>query len=200
MQRSRTVPLINFSCVLIFPDVHAVTAANNLLAAACDTRVFHEATQTDSQLWDRLCPKSGSGGVRRFAPVMRRRLAKLGLPADVEPENLTAEQISSFVRLDIDPAKITWRRVVDTNDRFLRSITIGQGEAEKGMSRATGFDISVASEVRRMATLSLDIPCLMFVYSGDGLPRDDHGAARFAGAAGRHGGGHVAGRRERERG
>ena len=44
--------------------------------------------------------------------------------------------------------QITWRRVVDTNDRYLRNITIGQGPAEKGHTRETGFDIAVASEVR----------------------------------------------------
>lgn len=44
-------------------------------------------------------------------------------------------------------ASITWRRVMDTNDRFLRGITIGQGPAEKGMTRQTGFDIAVASGV-----------------------------------------------------
>jgi hypothetical protein len=42
-------------------------------------------------------------------------------------------------------ASITWRRVLDTNDRFLRAITIGQGPAEKGQTRSTGFDIAVAS-------------------------------------------------------
>jgi formyltetrahydrofolate synthetase len=42
---------------------------------------------------------------------------------------------------------ITWRRVVDTNDRFLRGITVGQGPEEKGFTRETGFDITVASEL-----------------------------------------------------
>ncbi len=49
-----------------------------------------------------------------------------------------------FVRLDIDPSTITWRRVMDTNDRFLRQITVGQSPTEKGMERTTGFDITVA--------------------------------------------------------
>ena len=40
-----------------------------------------------------------------------------------------------FVRLDIDPETITWRRVMDVNDRFLRTITIGQSPTEKGMTR-----------------------------------------------------------------
>ena len=37
-------------------DIHAITAANNLLAAAIDTRIFHEASQTDEALFGRLCP------------------------------------------------------------------------------------------------------------------------------------------------
>ena len=49
-----------------------------------------------------------------------------------------------FVRLDVDPDTITWRRVLDTNDRFLRQITIGESPTEKGMTRSTGFDIAVA--------------------------------------------------------
>ena len=49
-----------------------------------------------------------------------------------------------FVRLDIDPETITWRRVLDTNDRFLREITVGRAATEKGQTRSTGFDIAVA--------------------------------------------------------
>lgn len=52
-----------------------------------------------------------------------------------------------FVRLDIDPETITWKRVVDINDRFLRGITTGQGAAEKGMTRETAFNITVSSEI-----------------------------------------------------
>jgi len=37
-------------------DIHAITAANNLLAAAIDARIFHEATQSDAALFNRLCP------------------------------------------------------------------------------------------------------------------------------------------------
>lgn len=40
--------------------------------------------------------------------------------------DLTPEEIAKFVRLDINPDTITWNRVIDTNDRFLRGITIGQ--------------------------------------------------------------------------
>ena len=44
----------------------------------------------------------------------------------------------------MDPETITWRRVLDTNDRFLRQITVGESPTEKGMTRTTGFDIAVA--------------------------------------------------------
>src|SRR6202451_2999464 len=59
-------------------DIHAITAANNLLAAAIDTRIFHEAAQTDEALFDRLCP-AAKDGRRHFAPIMLRRLKKLGI-------------------------------------------------------------------------------------------------------------------------
>ena len=47
---------------------------------------------------------------------MLRRLAKLGI-SKTDPNDLTPEEVSRFVRLDIDPSTITWRRVMDTNDR-----------------------------------------------------------------------------------
>lgn len=62
-----------------------------------------------------------------------------------------------FARLDIDPASITWRRVMDINDRFLRGMTVGQGPQEKGMTRETGFDISVASEIMAVLALTTDL-------------------------------------------
>jgi methylenetetrahydrofolate dehydrogenase (NADP+) / methenyltetrahydrofolate cyclohydrolase / formyltetrahydrofolate synthetase len=44
--------------------------------------------------------------------------------------------------LDFDPETITWKRVMDTNDRFLRKITVGQSPTEKGRTRETNFDIA----------------------------------------------------------
>lgn len=132
-------------------DIHAITAANNLMAAAIDTRIFHENTQSDEALFRRLCPPAKDGS-RRFAPVMLKRLQNLGIDK-TDPNDLTPEERSRFVRLDIDPDSITWQRVLDTSDRFLRGITIGQGPAEKGMTRQTGFDVTVASEI--MAVLAL---------------------------------------------
>jgi formyltetrahydrofolate synthetase len=148
---SQIIPMEEFNLHLT-GDIHAIIAANNLLAAAIDTRVFHErSTKDDQVLFDRLCPAAKDGS-RRFTGVMLRRLRKLGIDK-TDPNTLTPEERSRFARLDIDPDTITWRRVVDTNDRMLRQITIGQGPEEKGAERVTGFDMAVASEI--MAVLAL---------------------------------------------
>jgi len=146
---SQIIPMEEFNLHLT-GDIHAVAAANNLLAAAIDTRIFHESTQTDEALFRRLTTVKGNK--REFAPIMLKRLAKLNINK-TNPLDLTPEEIKKFARLDIDPDTITWRRVVDTNDRFLREITIGQNDTEKGITRKTGYDIAVASEV--MAILAL---------------------------------------------
>ncbi|KAK9472078.1 formate--tetrahydrofolate ligase-domain-containing protein [Dipodascopsis tothii] len=147
---SQVIPMDEFNMHLT-GDIHAIAAATNLLAAAIDTRMFHERAQKDGPLYKRLVP--AKRGVRKFTPVMLRRLKKLGIDK-TEPNDLTPEEISRFARLDIDPDTITWRRVVDCNDRHLRSITIGQGAAEKGHTRQTGFDITVASECMAVLALS----------------------------------------------
>jgi formyltetrahydrofolate synthetase len=151
---SQIIPMEEFNLHLT-GDIHAITAANNLLAAAIDARMFHEKSATDEQMFDRLCPVAKDGS-RRFSPVMLRRLRKLGI-SKTDPNELTPEERSRFARLDIDPDSITWRRVTDTNDRMLRGITIGQGPEEKGFTRATGFDISVASEIMAILALATDL-------------------------------------------
>lgn len=150
---SQVIPMEEFNLHLT-GDIHAVQAANNLLAAAIDTRMFHEATQKDGALFDRLCPKKK--GVRSFAPVMLRRLKKLGIDKS-NPDDLTDEEKARWARLDIDPETITWHRVTDTNDRFLRQITVGQAPTEKGQERKTGYDIAVASECMAVLALSRDL-------------------------------------------
>src|SRR6202451_1664115 len=147
---SQIIPMEEFNLHLT-GDIHAIVAANNLLAAAIDARMFHEQSADDTQMFERLCPP-GKDGSRKFSPVMLRRLRKLGI-SKTDPNELTPEERSRFARLDIDPETITWRRVLDTNDRMLRQITIGQGPEEKGFTRVTGFDIAVASEI--MAILAL---------------------------------------------
>jgi len=61
-------------------DIHAITAANNLLAAQIEARMFHEGTQTDDALYKRLVPSKG--GRREFAKIQLRRL-KVGSIAEV---------------------------------------------------------------------------------------------------------------------
>uniref|UniRef100_A0A8D2BQD0 C-1-tetrahydrofolate synthase, cytoplasmic n=1 Tax=Sus scrofa TaxID=9823 RepID=A0A8D2BQD0_PIG len=146
---SQVIPMEEFNLHLT-GDIHAITAANNLVAAAIDARMFHEQTQTDKALFNRLVPSVN--GVRKFSDIQLRRLWRLGIEK-TDPTTLTDEEINRFARLDIDPETITWQRVLDTNDRFLRKITIGQAPTEKGHSRTAQFDISVASEI--MAVLAL---------------------------------------------
>jgi len=95
---SQVVPMETLNLHLT-GDMHAVTAANNLLAAMLDNHLFQ-----------------GNA-------------------------------------LGLDLNEITWRRVMDVNDRSLRNIVIGLGPKADGVTRQTGFDITAASEV--MATLAL---------------------------------------------
>ncbi len=147
---SQVIPMEDFNLHLT-GDNHAITAANNLMAAAIDVRMFHEAEASDDQMFKRLFPP-GKGGKRKTGVGMLSRMRKLGLEHKA-PEELTEEEIHKLCRLDIDPDSITWRRVIDTSDRMLRGITVGQGPQEAGSERSTGFDITVASEI--MAILAL---------------------------------------------
>src|SRR5271170_835204 len=151
---SQIIPMEEFNLHLT-GDIHAITAANNLLAAAIDARMLHEKSADDTQMFERLCPPA-KDGTRKFSPVMLRRLRKLGI-SKTDPNELTPEERSRFARLDIDPETITWRRVLDTNDRMLRQITIGEGPEEKGFTRSTGFDITVASEIMAILALATDL-------------------------------------------
>ena len=147
---SQVIPMDEFNLHLT-GDIHAITAANNLMAAAIDVRILHESGATDEQMFKRLFPLDRTGR-RSFSVGMMGRKRKLGISVD-DPDQMTPEQRSYFCRLDIDPATITWRRVIDTSDRFLRGITVGQGTEESVFARSTGFDITVASEI--MAILAL---------------------------------------------
>ena len=60
-------------------------------------------------------------------------------------------------QLDIDPRRITWKRVVDMNDRALRDITTGLGGPGNGIPRQGGFDITVASEIMAVFCLATDL-------------------------------------------
>jgi len=147
---SQIIPMEDFNLHLT-GDIHAITAAHNLTSAALDARVMHEKMQDDEKLFNALCPLNKQGN-RRFSPSMLRRLKKLGINK-TDPNELTTEERSLFSRLDIDEATITWRRVIDINDRFLREVQVGMGKDEAGHEHRSGYDITVASEI--MAVLAL---------------------------------------------
>ncbi|NIQ01544.1 MAG: formate--tetrahydrofolate ligase, partial [Nitrospinaceae bacterium] len=109
-------------------DFHAITAANNLLAAMLDNRIYHS---------------------RQF---------------------------------DIDPRRITWRRVMDMNDRALRHIILGLGGVVQGVPREGGFDITAASEIMAILCLAegyenlqarLDRILVAFTYEGNPVTAGD---------------------------
>ncbi len=81
-------------------DFHAVTAANNTLAALIDNHIYFDND------------------------------------------------------LNIDPRRITWKRVLDVNDRMLRNVVIGLGGSKQGFPRENGFDITPASEIMAILCLS----------------------------------------------
>ena len=146
---SQVIPMDEFNLHLT-GDIHAITAANNLLAAQIDARMFHEKTQKLDAFFNRFVP--AKKGRRQFSAIQMKRLQKLGIDK-TDPDSLTEDEKRRFAFLDIDPETITWQRVYDTNDRYLRKITIGQSDTEKGHTRQTQFDITVASEI--MAILAL---------------------------------------------
>lgn len=101
--------------------------------------------------------------------IQERRLDRLGI-SERDPDQLSLEDRARFSRLNIDPDTITWQRVLDTNDRFLRKITIGQSPTEKGRERTTQFDIAVASEVRcnQLFIFTFNLRCLLVGHGGLG--------------------------------
>ncbi|XP_047350755.1 C-1-tetrahydrofolate synthase, cytoplasmic isoform X4 [Vespa velutina] len=177
---AQVIPMEEFNLHLT-GDIHAISAANNLLAAQIDARYFHESTQSDKALYDRLVPTIK--GVRKFSKIQLRRLQKLGI-TKTDPNSLTEEEQRKFVRLDIDPHNITWTRVVDINDRFLRKITIGQSSTEKNKTRETSFKISVSSEIMAILALAANVEDLKqrlgnivigFNKNGEPLTAEDFG-------------------------
>ncbi len=128
---SQAVPMETFNLHLT-GDMHAVTAAHNLLSAMVDNHLFHGK----------------------------------------EPS--------------LDPHRISWRRVLDVNDRSLRNIVSGLGTRMDGTPRQTGFDITAASEVMAVLALATSLQDLrarlgriVVGTDGDGSPitAEDVGAA-----------------------
>lgn len=75
--------------------------------------------------------------------------------------NLLAAMVDNHLHqgneLDIEPHSITWRRVVDVNDRALRNVVVGLGERQDGVPRQSGFDITAASEVGVILALATSV-------------------------------------------
>jgi len=151
---SQVIPMEDFNLHLT-GDTHAVTAANNLLAAALDTRMLHESRQPDDRLLMLSQCRRDARGNPIPAAFHRRRMARLGIEA-TDLGELTDAEIRAVFRLDLDPTTITWNRVMDVNDRMLRGIQVGLG-IEENHPRTTGFDIAVASEVMAVLALSTDL-------------------------------------------
>ena len=176
---SQVVPMEDFNLHLT-GDIHAITAANNLLAAAIDARMLHERAQPDDEkLAKALCPDG------YIAPSIRHRMNRLGIKKQ-KFEELTPEEKRRIFRLDIDPSSLTWQRVMDVNDRMLRRIQVGLGEEEKGNERTTGFDITVASEIMAILALTTGLEDMRERFSrivigtntrGEAVTAEDLGAA-----------------------
>jgi len=171
---SQIIPMEDFNLHLT-GDIHAITAAHNLCSAALDARMMHESMQDDVKLFNALCPPDKQGG-RTFSPSMLRRLKKLGI-TKTDPNALTSEERSRFARLDIDPNGVTWRRVIDVNDRFLREIMVGLGKEEKGFEHRSGYDITVASEIMAILALTTDLRDMRERLGAMVVATDKHGNA-----------------------
>ncbi|MCA9884056.1 MAG: formate--tetrahydrofolate ligase [Anaerolineae bacterium] len=108
--------------------------------------------------------KGGAAG-GGYAQVVPMDLFNLHLTGDIHAvaaaNNLLAAMIDNKLMrrnpLNIDPETITWKRVIDMNDRALRQVVIGLGGKDNGMPRETGFDIAVASEVMAILALATSI-------------------------------------------
>lgn len=101
------------------------------------------------------------GGYAQVLPMESINLHFTGdFHAITAAHNLLAALIDNHVywgnALDIDTRRISWRRVMDMNDRALRGIVNGLGGAQNGFSREDGFDITVASEVMACLCLAED--------------------------------------------
>ena len=132
---SQVIPMEEFNLHLT-GDIHAVSAAHNLGAAAVDARIYHEGRWSDAFL------------------------EKQGLQ-----------------RLNINPHAVSWRRVMDINDRALRNVITGLGEHGDGPTRQTGFDITVASELMAIMALASDLPDMRRRIGAMVMARDTKGRA-----------------------
>ena len=105
--------------------------------------------------------KGGAAG-GGYSQVLPMEDFNLNFTGDVHAVGLAHNLAAAFLdnsvfkgnKLNINPEKIYWRRVLDVSDRFLRNIKIGLGSKEDGIPRDTGFDITVSSEIMAILALS----------------------------------------------
>ena len=105
---------------------------------------------------------AAGGGYAQVVPMENINLHFTGdFHAIGAANNLLAAMLDNHIKqgneLGIDPRRITWKRVVDMNDRQLRHIVCGMGGVANGMPREDGFDITVASEVMAVFCLATSI-------------------------------------------
>ena len=105
---------------------------------------------------------AAGGGYAQVVPMTDINLHFTGdFHAIGAAHNLLAALIDNHMHweneLNIDPRRVTWRRVVDMNDRALRTITSGLGGYHNGVVREAGFDITVASEIMAIFCLATDL-------------------------------------------
>lgn len=105
---------------------------------------------------------AAGGGYAQVVPMEDINLHFTGdIHAIGAANNLLASMIDNHIHqgneLQIDPRQITWKRVVDLNDRALRQVVVGLGGPINGMPREDGFMITVASEVMAILCLADDL-------------------------------------------
>ena len=105
---------------------------------------------------------AAGGGMAQIVPMEDMNLHFTGdFHAVTSAHNLLSAMIDNHIHwgnaLRIDPRRISWRRVMDMNDRALRQAVIGLGGPANGHPRESGFDITVASEVMAILCLASDL-------------------------------------------
>ena len=128
--------------------------------------------------------KGGAAG-GGYSQVVPMELLNLHLTGDFHAVTAAHNLLSAVVdnhlyhgnALGLDHSNITWRRVLDVNDRALRNIIVGLGGKLDGVPRQTGFDITAASEVMAILALASSLPDLkqrlariVVGYTADGTP------------------------------
>ena len=105
---------------------------------------------------------AAGGGYAQIVPMEDMNLHFTGdFHAITAAHNLLSAMIDNHIywgnELEIDERRVTWRRVLDMNDRALRDVVTSLGGVSNGFPRQTGFDITVASEVRAISCLATDL-------------------------------------------